>query len=310
MSETNETSETNKTSEIGDEIDIEADDLESVVETGSAALTALEDHLADVDALGELDDDALEDVRQNLDALEDVTTALAEFIEAMDLEDLAEVVEPRELLEAIDVGEIPDALQSGEIADAVNVTALLDALNLLEAWGATDVTDVLREGDDLTDTLEDVSEEDSAVGAAASTVTDDDGDDEDDFLEDELDVSAEETMDALDVDVLEDPEYVQVSIQQAAMEAIDGVRWTLLETHEHFEKLYEFNRERMRRQDRGTTSRNPTAASTMPVARADLGSDNRYSTVPQQVKLSTAPARRRIYGRRFEIERERQRGER
>ncbi|MFC7232754.1 hypothetical protein ACFQMM_17895 [Saliphagus sp. GCM10025308] len=193
------------------------------------------------------------------------------------------------------------------------MTALLDALNLLEAWGATDVTDVLREGDDLTDTLEDVSEEDSAVGAAASTVTDDDGDDDDDdddLLEDELDISAEETMDALDVDVLEDPEYVQVSIQRAAMEAIDGVRWTLLETHEHFEKLYEFNRERMRRQDRGTTSRNPTAASTMPVARADLGSDSRYSTVPQQVKLSTAPARRRIYGRRFEIERERQRGER
>jgi len=63
----------------------------------------------------------------------------------------------------------------------------------------------------------------------------------------------------------------------------------------------------MRRQDTSTNSRNPTAASTISTDRLDLGSGTRYSTVPQEVKLSTAPTRKRIYGRRFELERERQR---
>lgn len=110
-----------------------------------------------------------------------------------------------------------------------------------------------------------------------------------------------------DIDVMDDPEAYQVAIQQGAMEGIDAFRSALLETHAKFDRLYEFNREKMRRQDTSTNSRNPTAVSTLPTERAAVGSGVKHSTVPQEVRYSTAPTRKRIYGRRFEQERKKRR---
>lgn len=130
------------------------------------------------------------------------------------------------------------------------------------------------------------------------------GGDDDDLIQ----MDAGDAKQALgDINVAEDPEAYQIAIQEQALKGIDAFRSALLETHEKFEQLYEMNREKMRRKDASTNSRNPTAAATIPTERRDLGSGARYSTVPQDVKLSTAPTRKRIYGRRFEIEREKQR---
>ncbi|MFP8955696.1 hypothetical protein ACLI4Y_03135 [Natrialbaceae archaeon A-CW3] len=286
----------------GDVLDeVEIDDA---IDAGTTALSGLDDLLGGVDSIDALDADEQAAVRENLDALADVTSALTSFLETVDLKELADSVDPDELLEAIETGDIPEALREREPAEAVDLGEVLDAIELVGMWNASEFANVLEAGTDLTDTVDDVSDDDSMVGSAASAMTDDDG-----LVGDELGMDLDR--EDIDVDPLEDPEYVQVTIQQGAMRAIDGVRDALLEAHEEFEDLYEWNRERMRRTDRGTNSRNPTAASTMPVDRADLGSDARYATVPQQVRLSTAPSRRRIYGRRFEIERERKRrGER
>ena len=47
-------------------------------------------------------------------------------------------------------------------------------------------------------------------------------------------------------------------------------------------------------------SRNPTAISTLPGSRGDLGRSTRHSTVPTETKYSTTPNYDRIYGDRFD----------
>lgn len=300
MDNTNTTTDGSNTAESDD------DDLQALVERGKELICAIEDRLEDVDSIDSIDEPALTELEADLEGLCEVAEKLASILETLDLSELADSIEPDELLEVIETGDVPEAISEGDPEEAIDVSALLGAIDLVETWEATELVDLIEEGQELTDAVDDLDEDESTIGSAVSTVTDDGGGEG--WLDTDFDLDAEDTLEDLDVDVLEDPKYVQVAIQQGAMKGIDGVRWALLEAHEKFEDLYEFNRERMRRQDRGTSSRNPTAASTMPVDREDLGSDARYSTVPQQVKLSTAPSRKRIYGKRFEIERERLRG--
>ncbi|MFC4541566.1 hypothetical protein ACFO5R_06465 [Halosolutus amylolyticus] len=287
-------------------------------------LTNLDDCLGGVEDLDELDADTLEGVQSDLDTLTRVATETGELLEALDLTDLPEAVDADELFEAIDAGEIPDALADEDtgVGDVVEFTQVFRAIDLLEAWDATDLTDIWAEKRELDDAIEaaaDEGEDASAVEKAAATVADDDesllgdedgdliGDDDEDLIETDVD-PVEGTKEALGKpDVAEDPEAYQVFIQKQAMKGLDAFREALLETNAKFERLYEINREKMRRQDTSTNSRNPTAASTIQTDRRDLGGGARHATVPQQVKLSTAPSRKRIYGRRFEIERQKRR---
>ncbi|OAQ54068.1 hypothetical protein HTG_00640 [Natrinema mahii] len=290
--------------------------LETLLEDATESIGRLEETLADSKAIDDLDDDTLETVVGDLDTLVRVAEETAELLEAMDLSELPETVDGDELLAAIELGEIPDALTDEETGatDLVDFTALVDAIDLLNAWNAADLTALWenkRELDDAVGDLEDGDDAGLLEDAVSDVATggDDEGllDDGDGVLDSGMDAGAAAKQALGDIDVAEDPEAYQVAIQQQAMRGIDAFRAALLETHEKFERLYECNREKMRRQDRGTNSRNPTASSTMPVDRRDLGSGARYATVPQDVKLSTAPTRKRIYGRRFELERERQR---
>ncbi|ELY45515.1 hypothetical protein C496_03803 [Natronorubrum tibetense GA33] len=261
-----------------------------------------------------LDDGAIESVIGDVETLVSVVRETEELLEAIDLTDLPDAVEGDELLEAIEIGDIPEILADEEqgASDLVNFTQLFRAIDLLNAWDATDLTDLWQEKRELQDAVDELGDGEDAgmVEDAISDVTDDDdggdliGDDDEDMIE----MDAGDAKEALgDINVAEDPEAYQVAIQEQAMKGIDAFRSALLETHEKFEQLYEMNREKMRRQDTSTNSRNPTAASTIQTDRRDLGGGARYSTVPQEVKLSTAPTRKRIYGRRFEIEREKQR---
>ncbi|MFC6767854.1 hypothetical protein [Natrinema soli] len=299
--------------------------FDALLEDATESLQRLEETLGESEAIDELDGDTLETVVGDLDNLVRVAEEVGELLEAMDLSDLPEAVDGDELLNAIELGEIPDVLANEDdgVSELVDFTELFDAINLLNAWNAADLTDLWENKRELDDALDELEDGDDAgmVEDAVSDVADDDdqligdddddgqliGDDDDDLIETDMD-STTAAKEALgDINVAEDPEAYQAAIQQQAMEGIDAFRTALLETHEKFEKLYEFNREKMRRQDTSTNSRNPTAASTISTDRLDLGSGARYSTVPQAVKLSTAPTRKRIYGRRFELERERQR---
>ncbi|MFA9503904.1 hypothetical protein ACERIM_14165 [Natrinema sp. H-ect1] len=292
--------------------------LEALVDDAIESIGRLEGTLADSETIDDLDDDTLETVVGDLDTLVRVAEEAAELLEAIDVSELPDAVDGDELLDAIELGEIPDAVADDGTGatDLVDFTELLGAIDLLNAWNAADLTDVWENKREFDDALGDLEDGDDAgmLEDAVSDVADggDDGegllgDDEDGVLDSGMDAGAAAKEALGDIDVAEDPAAYQVAIQQQAMRGIDAFRAALLETHEKFERLYEFNREKMRRQDRGTNSRNPTASSTMPVDRRDLGGGARYSTVPQDVKLSTAPSRKRIYGRRFELERERQR---
>lgn len=299
------------TDENGDD-----DTFEELLESAEESLENVEEYLGSVESLEELENDELESVVDDVDALVRVAQETAELIESLDLADLPEAVDGDELLEAIETGEIPDALADEDTGagDVVDFTQVFKALDLMNAWNAADLGDIWeekRELDDAVDDLADDSEDASMVEKAASTVAGKDdnliGDDDDDgFLGTDMDATeaAKEAFDKPNIE--DDPEAYQTFIQQQAMKGIDAFRDALLVTHEKFEKLYETNREKMRRQDTSPSSRNPTAASTIATNRREIGtSGTRHSTVPQQVKLSTAPALKRIYGRRFEIERER-----
>ncbi|WP_222918714.1 hypothetical protein [Natrinema sp. SYSU A 869] len=295
-----------------------ADTFDALLENATESLDRLEETLGESDALDDLDDDTLETVVGDLDTLVRVAEEVVELLEAMDLSELPDAVDGDELLDSIELGEIPDVLANEDegVSELVDFTELFDAIDLLNAWNATDLTDIWENKRELDDAVDDLEDGDDAgmVEDAVSDIANGDedgdgllGDDEDGVLDTGMDAGSMAKQALGDIDVAEDPEAYQVAIQQQAMQGIDAFRTALLETHETFENLYEFNRKKMRRQDSSTNSRNPTAAATMPTERRDLGSGARYSTVPQEVKLSTAPTRKRIYGRRFELERERQR---
>ncbi|WP_226041789.1 hypothetical protein [Natrinema sp. DC36] len=294
--------------------DESADAFEVLLEDATESLQRLDETLADADAIDELDDDAIDSIIGDLDALARVATEVGELLEEMDLSELPEAVKEEELLDAIDVDELPAILADDDrdATELVDFRELFDAIDLLETWNAADLTGLWeekRELDEALDELEDSSDAGTVEKAVSEIVASDERlfGEEGELLETDMDSTEAATAALGDINIQEDPEAYQAAIQQQAMEGIDAFRSALLETHETFEKLYEFNREKMRRQDTSTNSRNPTAASTISTDRLDLGSGTRYSTVPQEVKLSTAPTRKRIYGRRFELERERQR---
>ncbi|ELY85760.1 hypothetical protein [Natrinema altunense] len=291
--------------------------FDALIADAIESIGRLEEALANSETIDDLDDDTVETLVGDLDTLRRVAEELGELLEALDLRELPDAVDGDALLDAIEFGEVPDVLATEDegVTDLVDFTELIGAIDLLNAWNAADLTAVWENKRELDDALDDLADGDDA-GLVEDTVSDiATGDDGDELLGDDGDGVLDTGMDAGtaakqalgDIDVADDPAAYQVAIQQQAMRGIDAFRTALLETHEKFEQLYEFNREKMRRQDRGTNSRNPTASSTMPVDRRDLGGGARYATVPQDVKLSTAPSRTRIYGRRFELERERQR---
>ncbi|MWV39693.1 hypothetical protein [Natrialba sp. INN-245] len=286
------------------------DEFGDLLEEATERLGALEDRLGDTDPLEDLEDETLESTLGDLEMLATVATEAVELIDAVDVGDLPEAVDGDDLLEAVEIGNVPEVLADDDagVDELVEVDELVRAIDLLSAWNASDLGSLVEEGRELEGAVDDLADDGDDAGVveqAASEVTDESGLGGDGGLLDDVDPS-----DALgDIDVMEDPEAYQVAIQQGAMEGIDAFREALLETHATFERLYEFNREKMRRRDTSANSRNPTAASTMPTERAAIGSGVKHATVPQSVRLSTAPSRTRIYGQRFERERKKRRND-
>ena len=291
------------------------DDFEELLTNAEECLENVEDCLGGVDSIEELDDETLETVLGDVETLTQVATAVENLLETLEFDDLPDAVDGDELLEALEVGEVPAVIADDETgaSDLVDFTQLFRAIDLLSAWDATELGELWEGKRELEDAIDDLGDGEDAglVEDAVTDIAGDDslvGDDDGGMLETDLDASdVKEVLGKPDPE--EDPEAYQVFIQEQAMEGIDAFRAALLETHEKFERLVEYNRERMRRTDTSASSRNPTAASTMPTQRAAVGSGVKHTTVPQDVRLSTAPSRKRIYGQRFEREREKQRSE-
>lgn len=253
-----------------------------------------------------LDEDSDEGELDDLEELYEVAVEAADLLEDIDLSELPSAVDASKLADAIDASEIPEALGDGDADGVVDLRALLAAIDLRELFDATDVRALWSDKRKLEDAVDDVTDEEA--GEEEGLLDGDgiiDGDDDGGLTDGSMtDVDAElPSVGDDDGGVGDVPdEAYQVMIQKKAMEGVDTFREGVLEAHEKLAAMYEENRERMRRQqeDRGVSSRNPTAHSTVPTDRLDTGGTaTQHSTVPSRTRYSTAPSRERIYGNRF-----------
>jgi hypothetical protein len=261
----------------------------------------------------------LQSLLQEISTLLRVVDETEDILETIDFSELPEAIDGEELLTAIDVGEIPAALEDGDSDDVVKLRQLVHAVKLAKLWNAVDIHELWQEKSELDEVVGELTDDEDkgvigeTLEETVDAVSDQDGEsirDEVDAIESELEAGAKEAFGSAE-DALEDGnlhEY-QLIIQQQTMAGIEEFRDALIETHGVFEKLYDENRKRLRRTDKSTHSRNPTAVSTMPLTRTDLGKGTRYSTVPPAVRYSTAPPLERIYGQRFKRKKEKQQRE-
>lgn len=279
--------------------------FDALLEEGWDCVTDLEDCLGDADGL---DDVTLERVVGNLETLSRVAEAVESIVETVDFEDVASAIDTDEAIDALDPRELPAVLaDEGDASDLVELEQLADGLELLAVWDATELRALWQETDELTDAIEDLGGADAGMLESAVDDATDVGSADDGLLSE---LEAAEVKEALGApDPTDDPTAYQVFMQEQAMAGIDAFRDALVITHEKFESLYEFNRERMGQQESRPHSRNPTAVSTLSTERIGVGSVHNHATVPRAVRFSTAPSRRRIYGHRFARERERLRGD-
>ena len=286
--------------------DGDAERMEVLVEQVETILDNLGEYLDDPeteqfdDLADRFEDEDIEEMITYVRDLVEVADEVEDVLGAIDLSSLPEAIDPEDLNEAIETGKVPDAIEERDPTEAVELKALLSAVELTELWDSADVRDLWKQKRELDDELDDVTDDGDADG---------DGDD-DSMLDVDTDSMLDTDMDA-DVDVDADDfggagdipsEAYQTKIQQKAMGAVDEFREGMLEAHDKLKSLREKNREKMRRKDTSTSSRNPTAHSTIPTERGDIGHGTRHSTVPTETRYSTAPNRRRIYGNRFDDE--------
>lgn len=309
-------------------------DLESLLTEAESTLQELTDseRLGDVDASEAVEDgiDALQDdstaaggddgndsegIAGDLESVVTVIDEAEDVLGSIDFSELPDSIDEDEILEAIEAGEIPAALEESEEGEVVKLRQVIRAINIRELLGAADVSELWESKRALTDAVDDLTDDDEdegLIGEAATKVADavDDRSDDDELIETDvdemLDVAGEKAREDFDLESGDLGEYEAI-IQQQAIEGVDAFRDGLLKAHGKFEKVVEYNRERTRNIDRSTSSRNPTAVSTIVTDRGDLGSTPNHATIPRQVRHSNAPSRKQIYGRRFELERK-QRG--
>ena len=292
-----ETAESTLQTLTDDSSSVESIDVESAIDAGTDAIEGGDD--------GVLDD---------LDAVIRVIDEAETMLESIDFTELPDAIDGEAVVDAIDAGEIPAAVKESEDADVVKLRQVMRAIQLRELLADVDVSELWEAKRGFDDAVEDVTDDADNDGGivqqAADAVTGEDGvvgeDDEliETDLDDVTDMAADAAMDDFELADRDMSEYEAI-IQQQAIEGVDAFRDALLEAHGKFERLYELNREKMRMQDTQPNSRNPTAVSTITTERTAVGSVPNYSTMPRQVRHSNAPARKHIYGKRFEWERKR-----
>ncbi len=292
--------------------------LTDVVSAAEDRLESIAETMEDSEAVSALSGEQREGVETDLEALTDALEETVELLETVDFEAVLDAVDTQSVLKAVNTGEIPDAIQSGDASELVDVQAAVRAINLTNLFDIGNLFSIKEAGEDLEDAVSEVVSDDGVIGETISETTS--GDQEDGLLEEvasegaqlleEGKEAASEELGEFDLEPgdgetgfdAEQMEAYQQFIQQQAMVGIDEFRAAILETHAKFNALYEYNREHLGRTNKQTTSRNPTAVSTLALERPDIPSVSNHSTVPTNVRYSTAPSRRRIYRGRFKQE--------
>lgn len=264
--------------------------VEAALEGIREALDEPDADLSDVPEL--LGEDPSDETVEYVHDLWEVAAEAQDVVETIDVSELPEAIEFDELDELIDAEEIPEAIAEGDPDEAIDLGKLLQVLDLSELWDVADVAELWDDKRELSDAIDDVTEGD-AEDSLADDLLDGDG------MLDDVDLERPE-FDGID-DF--DPETIENAVQYQAMQAIEGLRDALIETHQTVDRLRQENLDKLPEQDRETHSRNPTAVSLLPPRdRDDVDRAGRYSTVPRKVRNSSAPGLRRVYGSRFDQE--------
>lgn len=258
-------------------------------ETGARSLLEAEE-------LDEADEETIADLAAVADQAQDLlsTVDVSELLAAIDVEDVPE---------AVDLQDLPAAIEEREPGKAVTLRRLLELADLSKVLASTDLRQFRREKAEFEEAVDDVTGDAEAGGSDDGGLLD--GDDVGLLEGDDDGLLSGDGERALSDDGLLDGERGRLSeaaLQSKLDDAVSEFRERLVETHRRLEDLRESNRRRMGSQDDQPSSRNPTAYSSLPPSRRNLGRDTRHSTVPAQVRHSNAPGRRRIYGSRFEEE--------
>ena len=278
-----------------------------------------------------LDDDPESQERavEIFDDLRVVADEAEELLGTVDASELPDAVDASELPDTVDTDDLPDAVASGDPGQAVELRNLNELIELTDLWDAVDVREFWRNKREFDDAVEALFSEDAGddetddglLDDAADLVGDDESDDATDgdeagdslldresslFGDDEE--AADDAADAADEDdglskpelgMLETDESKQAAIQKKISDSVGEFRGSILDARERLEEIVEKNQERTEPAGQ-PDSRNPTAVSTMPTSRSDLGGSTRFSTVPEETRYSNAPNRPRIYGQRFD----------
>lgn len=271
------------------------DRLADLDETARRELDRLDEHLAEVD-------DLLSWLREELPEDEGGTVGqLRELVEAIDeFEDVVRKADPETIAAFIDTEEI-DAEDIRAMLDSeeeMDVRDLLEILDLEGLWHATDVRDLWKEIQEFQDEAEDVGlgADDDGDGDEGDGLLGGDGDGDDDGIPG-IDMGDAELDDI--PDGMAD-ELSEKQLQSTVMDGVDEFRESLIAARSELKGLQEENRKRMSDHRDQVHSRNPTAVSTLPSARPSHHAAGRYSTVPQETRYSSAPNKRRLYGRRLD----------
>lgn len=221
------------------------------------------------------DDNDLGPVLSYLDDLEDIADEAEDILEHVELSDLSESVNWDELYDAFESEDL--AAMFDEDEDAMTVGKLLQIVDMSQLWSSVNAREMWREKREFDNELDDVTDDEAAEEAGGSMGVSMGNAGIEDF----------------------DPETVENAIQSQMMDSVDEFREALIDAHLRLKEFRENNKDRFP-DHRQNSSRNPTAASTIPGKQEALGRGTRYSTVPRETKYSTAPNRKRIYGNRFE----------
>jgi hypothetical protein len=278
--------------EAVDDLDLDAVDSVEALDTDDLP-DADELDLTQVGPLVELGISILESVTEGEDdpaagkvqALLHLVYLIQGVLKTNDVNKLLDTLDLDELDEVVDLDSLPEALESGDVVDAVELKNLRKLIEFGQLWDAVDLTELIGSKDEISGTIDsltgDQEGEDGGLfgGLEMEDLTggDDDG----------------------EMGALTDPEMIQAATQAQLDTAIEGFRDLLVETHARLDELRAANEERFDGVDQ-PSSRNPTAFSTLTTHRGAPKDASRVSTVPRNVRHSTGPSRRRIYGRRFD----------
>lgn len=308
-----------------------AEQVEDLVETAETSLSELSGSEANVE-------EAVDEFRKLWRVAEEAQDLLenidfSELPDAIDEAALVEAIEAGDVPKAIENADAKEAVNLRALIKAINLRKLLHDVDIKQVW--TDSRELKAAIDDVSDGSDDgggaVDAASAVVGggggeelldSAKEAVSGDKGDDEGSGEGDEGDEglmqSAKDATEDLGEGVRDEmsgmsddigslgnipDEGYQLAIQRKALEGVDKFREGVLEAHDALAKIHEQNRKKMRRQydERAVDSRNPTAHSTIPIERSDVGGKaTHYSTMPRDTKYSSVPNREHIYGHRFD----------